>query len=128
MILGCDWIYEHSPVGINLKSREFTIEKNGEKICFQDETLPNKKILVRHKKMAKLLNKGVVGAVIYVQKLQLEENTKASLPELPGILQGFDDIFQESKELPPPRDVDHRISLINESEVVNTRPDRLSIK
>jgi hypothetical protein len=53
----------------------------------------NKKILVSHKKMAKLLNKGVVGAMTYVQKLQLEENTKASLPELSGILQGFDDMI-----------------------------------
>jgi hypothetical protein len=44
-----------SHVGINLKTREFTIEKEGEKICFQDETLPNKKFLVSHKKMNKLL-------------------------------------------------------------------------
>jgi hypothetical protein len=27
MILGCDWIYDHSHVDINLKTREFTIEK-----------------------------------------------------------------------------------------------------
>jgi hypothetical protein len=34
IILGCDWIYEHSPVGINLKTRQFTIEKNGKQASF----------------------------------------------------------------------------------------------
>jgi hypothetical protein len=115
-------------VGINLKTREFTIEKNGNKVCFQDETLPNKKILVSHKKMNKLLNKGAIGAVIYVQKLQVEENTKALLPQLSDILTSFDDIFQEPSELPPARDIDHRIPLQKESEAVNTRPYRLSFK
>jgi hypothetical protein len=57
LILGCDWIFEFSLVGINLKTREFTIEK-GERICFKDETLPNAKFLVSHKKMNKLLKKG----------------------------------------------------------------------
>jgi hypothetical protein len=28
IILGCDWIYDHSPVGLNLKTREFTQTKN----------------------------------------------------------------------------------------------------
>jgi hypothetical protein len=115
-------------VGNNLKTREFTIEKNGNKVCFQDETLPNKKILVSHKKMNKLLNKGAIGAVIYVQKLQVEENTKALLPQLSDILTSFDDIFQEPSELPPARDIDHRIPLQKESEAVNTRPYKLSFK
>jgi hypothetical protein len=42
IILGCDWIYDYSSVGLNLKTREFTIEKLGHKITFKDETLPNK--------------------------------------------------------------------------------------
>jgi hypothetical protein len=42
IILGCDWIYDYSPVGLNLKTRDFIIEKEGPKIKFLDETLPNK--------------------------------------------------------------------------------------
>jgi hypothetical protein len=53
IILGCDWIYDYRPVGINLKTRQFTLEKEGLKITFQDETLPNKDFLVSHKKMKK---------------------------------------------------------------------------
>jgi predicted aspartyl protease len=111
IILGCDWIYDNSLVGINLKIIDFTIEKDGKQVCFQDETLPNKKFLVSHKKMKKLLNKEVVGAVIYVQKLQMEE-PHALIPELSELLATFDDIFQEPTELPPARDVDHMIPLL----------------
>jgi hypothetical protein len=67
IILGCDWLYEYSPVGLNLKSREFTSEKKGTKLTFIDETLPNKHFLVTHKKMKKVLRKGAVGVVLYVQ-------------------------------------------------------------
>jgi hypothetical protein len=55
---------DHSPVGINLKTREFTLEKDGHKLSFIDETLPNKDFLISHKKMKKMLHKGAVGAVV----------------------------------------------------------------
>jgi hypothetical protein len=74
LILGCDWIFEFSLVGINLKTRGFTMERDGQRICFKDETLPNEKFLVSHKKMKKILQKGEVGAVIYVHKLQLHDS------------------------------------------------------
>jgi hypothetical protein len=35
LILGWDLILEFSPVGLNLKTREFTIEKEGQKNMFQ---------------------------------------------------------------------------------------------
>jgi hypothetical protein len=120
--------FDHSPVGINLKTREFTIEKEGNQIHFQDETLPNKKFLITHKKMKKLLNKGVVGVVIYVQTLQVTEDSRDLVPGLSKILTTFADIFQEPKDLPPARDIDHTIPLQNEAEVVNTRPYRMSFE
>jgi hypothetical protein len=43
--------------------------------------------------MHKLLNKGAVGVVIYVQTLQLEPNSESSTPKLTQILSDFDDIF-----------------------------------
>jgi hypothetical protein len=54
IILGCDWIYDYSRVGLNLKTREFTIEKEGNQVKLLDETLLNKNFLVTHKKMKKL--------------------------------------------------------------------------
>jgi hypothetical protein len=108
-----------------LKTREFTVEKDGMKVCFQDETLPNANFLVSHKKMKIMLKKGVVGVVIYVQKVQMDKHSN-TIPQLTGLLQQYEDIFQEPKELPPPRDVDHQIPLQNAGEIVNSRPYRLS--
>jgi hypothetical protein len=90
--------------------------------------LPNKNFLVSHKKLNKLLHKGVVSAVVYVQKLQLDSATTCPTPELSNILSAFEDILQKPKDLPHARDIDHRIPLSNESTIVNTRSYRLSFK
>lgn len=43
IILGADWIFTHSPVGLNLKTREFYITQYGDKlITFKDESLSEK--------------------------------------------------------------------------------------
>jgi hypothetical protein len=126
IVLGCDWIYDHSPVGLNLKTREFTIEQEGKKIKLVDETLPNKHFLVTHKKMQKLLRKGAVGAVLYVQALQMGKEVAPTLPMVEAVLETHKAIFQEPTDLPPERAIDHKIPLQPGSEVVNTRPYRLS--
>jgi hypothetical protein len=58
----------------------------------------------------------------------MDSDTTSPTPELTNILSSFDDIFQETKELPPARDIDHKIPLHNEASIVNTRPYRLSFK
>lgn len=41
IIFGCDWIYQHSPITIDLKTRAFTIHHNGmQSITFPDITFP----------------------------------------------------------------------------------------
>jgi hypothetical protein len=40
-----------------------------------------------------MLSKGVVGALIYVQKLQMEDTSQQSPPELTALLEQFKDIF-----------------------------------
>lgn len=38
VVLRADWIYEHSPVGLNLKRKEFSITKNGNSlVTFTDD-------------------------------------------------------------------------------------------
>jgi hypothetical protein len=58
----------------------------------------------------------------------MDSDTTSPTPELTNILSSFDDIFQETKKLPPARDIDHKIPLHNEASIVNTRPYRLSFK
>jgi hypothetical protein len=125
LILGCDWIFEFSPIGINMKTREFMIEK-GQKICLKDETLPNANFLVSHKKMKRIIQKGAVGVVVYVHKLQVQEPDKEQPPQLKQLLEQYSDVFPEPTDLPPHRDVDHTIPLQPDAPIVNTRPYRLS--
>jgi hypothetical protein len=94
IILGCDWIYDHNPIGINLKTREFTLDKDGTKISFKDETLSNKDFLISHKKMKSMLRKGTVGVVIYVQKLQMNATSSTTPSALSDLLEEYSDIFK----------------------------------
>jgi hypothetical protein len=126
LILGCDWIYEFSHVGLNLRTREFTIEKADQKICFKDETLPNEKFLVSHNKMKRLLHKGAMGAIVYIMKLHLQHPGSVQHPSLHELLDQFKDVFEEPTSLPPQRDVDHTIPLQPGADIVNTRTYRLS--
>jgi hypothetical protein len=86
VILGCDWIYDYSPERLNLKTREFTIEMLGQRITFKDETLPNKHFLVTHRKMQKLLRKGAIGGVLYVQAMQMQAPDTTTTPSIAALL------------------------------------------
>jgi hypothetical protein len=97
-------MFEFSPVGINLEIREFTIEKEGRKICFKDETLPTANFLVSHKKMNKILKKGAMGAVVYVQKIQVQQPTAAQPKQLQTLIDKFQVVFSEPATLPPKRE------------------------
>jgi hypothetical protein len=113
-------------VRLNLKTKEFTIDKSGAKIILKDETLPNKHFLVTHKKMQKLLRKGVVGDVLSVQALQIDPPDKPIRPAIQAILDRHSKVFEEPIELPPERSIDHKIPLQPGAPIVNTRPYRLS--
>jgi hypothetical protein len=58
-----------------------------------------------------MLNKGAIGAVIYVQKLQLSDSDIQHPTPLPHILDTYSDVFAELAKLPPQREVDHKIPL-----------------
>jgi hypothetical protein len=42
-----------------------------------------------------------MGAVIYMHKVQVDDNNPAIVPSLAEVLAEFEDIFQEPKDLPP---------------------------
>ena len=65
VILGADWLLVHSLVGFNLKTREFTITKDGHSLLtFQDESIPPKHLLIGPKKLYQLLKKQACSSVI----------------------------------------------------------------
>lgn len=67
IILGTDWIYEHSPIGLNLKTRELAICKEGSTVLFKDYTTPDKHYMVRASKLKKILKKEVLGTKLVIR-------------------------------------------------------------
>lgn len=58
IILGADWIYTHSLVDLNVRTRDFSITKEGKDIItFSGETLLDRNVLISTKKLCKLLKK-----------------------------------------------------------------------
>lgn len=54
IILGCDWIYQHSPVTLNFHTRELTLHIDGDReLILSDITLPNSHFLVDSSHMDK---------------------------------------------------------------------------
>jgi hypothetical protein len=59
IILGCDWIKKHSPIGLDLRdcSRQLIIQKNGTKqVIFHDFTSLPKKHVINAAKLEKCAN------------------------------------------------------------------------
>lgn len=127
IVFGSDWIYDHSPVNLHLRTREFSICKEGKKtMSFIDETYPREKCVINAIQLEKMMNKGVIGAVIYSHVVLKTSTTKqVTPPKIQLLLNKFLDVFQEPKQLPPVRACDHTIPLIPEAQPVNTRPYRL---
>jgi hypothetical protein len=129
IILGADWVYIHSLVGLNLKTREFSTTKDGHHcVTFSDETKPSKNMLINPKTLCKLLTRKAITTVLLLKTDTINEKTIESpaIPqEIQSVLQDFEDIFQTPETLPPKRSVDHAITLIYDFKAVNQRPYRL---
>jgi hypothetical protein len=76
--------------------------------------------------MNKVLKKGATGAVVYVQKIHINEQQNTPSTPLQQLLDSFSDVFAAPSQLPPQREVDHKIPLQQGADIVNTRPYRLS--
>jgi hypothetical protein len=73
IILGCDWIKYHSPIGLDLKdnSRQLVNQKEGkQKVIFQDFTRPPPNPFITVAKMEKLCRGDILGYVMQINMIQ----------------------------------------------------------
>lgn len=66
IILGADWIFEHSPICLDLKQRTLGITHKGKNVTFQDHTIPRRPLVIDHQKLQKMIHKKVMGYFIQV--------------------------------------------------------------
>lgn len=73
VILGCDWLYKHSPFALNLKTREFLITLEDDTLLsLKDCTSQDAYTEVATEQMNKLLNKGISGFILHLNSLSLQ--------------------------------------------------------
>jgi hypothetical protein len=127
IILGADWIYTHSPVGLDLRGKEFSITKNDQLITFSDETFQYNHQVIGAKKLYQLLKKKAIGVVVLLNNSSSHPQPATdTIPvEIQAVLSEFADVFQEPDTLPPPRSVDHTIPLIEDQKPINQTTYRL---
>lgn len=126
VILGADWIYDHSPISLDLKQRVLWVTCKGQQVKFVDHTLPQGKIMIKAGKFGKMLDKGIMGFFIEVLSKTEEKKEETIIPEqIAVLLQEFADIFAEPKGLTPKRDCDHAIPLKVGAEPPSLRPYRV---
>lgn len=128
LILGADWIYQNSPARLNLKTRELSVTKNGNQVVtFTDNVGPTSNQLIGTKKLCKMLKRKSIAEVIMLRTKQTYSTMEAHPPheDIHQLLDQYSDIFQEQHDLPPVRNVDHTIPLIDEQRTVTQRTHRL---
>lgn len=125
IIFGCDWIRQYSPVSLNLKTKEMTVNKGGSVVVLSDVTVPARNFMISMHKMEKWIDQGMAGVVLYMKSVQKEKEGHGTPESIEKVLANFEDVFEEPKMLPPTRDCDHTIPLVPGAKPVNVRPYRL---
>lgn len=127
VILGADWIYNYSPITLDLKKRELGITKGEKTIMIQDFTKLGKHMLVDSKRVDKILKKGGLEYLFQISQVTEERGEEGDpVPaDIQEILLDFPSVLEEPKGSPPRRNCDHRITLKTGAEPPNLRPYRV---
>ncbi|KAL0408313.1 UNVERIFIED_CONTAM: hypothetical protein Sradi_1765700 [Sesamum radiatum] len=111
-VLGYDWLITKNPIRLDFHQLQVTITEGSKKVVLK--TLDEKGDLrtLSAYSLSRLLSRGA-----YVVKGQLYTTSKKEPmgendPRLLGLLQQFQDIFQEPRNLPPERSIEHSIELM----------------
>lgn len=125
IILGCDWLLEHSPISLDFDERLMTINWKREKtITLQDKTFAKGIPPISLHKLIASKNKITEGYFLF-PKAKDKTETAPIENSVKEVLQEFQDVFETPTELPPQRGFDHAIPLKTGSEPPALRPYRV---
>lgn len=124
IILGMDWLVQHSPMHINWCQKWIEFQYNNSLVRLLG--LSSKPTQFMEISGEQLLGMAKNGAIMYM--VQLTEVPPEQQQDIPGsvqsLLQEYQDVFAEPKGLPPRKTCDHKIPLIEGAQPVNLRPYR----
>jgi hypothetical protein len=129
MILGSDWLEDHSPTW----RRVLLCGLQDDITSFKAITSGKLKGLLRRKavthcvELRKVFPSSDYHSVQALSSEDLSESHQSEVPEaVHNLIQQFASLFKEPSELPPPRQDDHHIPLVPCAQPVNVRPYRYS--
>lgn len=125
MVLGIQWLATLGPVKWDFKNLSMEFHLNGRRHVLRGGKSDELKVL-SPEKMQKLLHKQPQGAIaqLYLLQADCHVGEEATPLDLEALLSDFAGVFQEPKDLPPPRSHDHCIPLKPGTEPTNVRPYR----
>ena len=141
MILGADWLSDHSPTWIHWKKKLMHFPLGGRRIKIISgirDSVSEYKGISAHK-LTGLLHRKAVMHMLEIQRVPSSAQSSSSStsdqtvhsiqtlvvpPQVSALVQLYDSVFQEPADLPPQRPEDHPIPLVPGAQPVNIRPYR----
>ncbi|KAL4367674.1 hypothetical protein GQ457_05G014770 [Hibiscus cannabinus] len=123
MVLGVDWMKKYNPIVMDFKEITLNFQHEGNSIVLQGGQKSQKIKLISEEKLQKLTKKNPewIGEFF----LMNAECSETIVPQvLQPLLEGYKEVFEEPKGMPPPRNQDHAIILKPKAQPVNLRPYR----
>lgn len=130
IILGIDWLEQHSPMKVHWKEKTMSFHYAGERIHLQGARADTTQCQqLSSKELDALLQRAGVARVVHLCAMGTEEIKATELlvpPAISDLLQEYIHLFAEPSGLPPRRAFDHTIPLLPGARPVNIRPYRYS--
>ena len=124
IVLGVQWMMKLGEIRTNYQHLTMQFEWNGTNVKLQGERLLKPRAL-NEKALQKMVASDAVASFFHLRVLEEDMNSveyQLQPTEVQEILNRFSKIFEEPRELPPCRTVDHHIHLLVGAEPVSVRP------
>jgi hypothetical protein len=126
-ILGIDWLAQWGLMQCHWENQWLQFDYHGKSVTLQG--IPDTPQTQLHEISVEQLEKQIKGNEIWAMAVvtMMSTHDSSSTPVcVQTLLNNFQDVFHEPKDLPPHRTFDHAISLLPDSVPVNSRPYRYS--
>ncbi|KAJ4773419.1 polyprotein [Rhynchospora pubera] len=126
MLLGGDWMRHVGPVLLDFENLTLSLRMNGKKLKFQGVGKKATVSVIVGQELEPEMQKGELCFITQPYLLPAKHQSVILPKPLHNLVEQYQDLFQEPKELPPPRNHDHGIPIKEGSDPVNLRPHRYS--